>query len=138
MKKLMSLGLIAMSVMIFSGCEDPVSDDSGTAPEITAISAEKTEFTVQAGGLTSTENTTVTLTIKDAEKNLSKIRMINMGQVQDIPWQGGMAETEIDAQLMMQIPVVMELSLPVSYIAIDSKGNESDTSKITFTVSNEG
>ena len=62
--------------------------------------------------------------------------MINMGQVQDMAWPGGMASTEIDAQLMMQIPVGMVLSLPVSYIAIDSKGNMSDTAKITFTVKN--
>ncbi len=134
MKKLISQGLIAVSVMMYLGCDDPVSEDSGTAPQILNISAEKTEFTVNSEDISSTENTTIALKIKDAEKNLAKIRMINMGQVQDIPWTEGMSNTEVETLLWMEIPVGVEQTIPVSYIAIDSKGNESDTSKLTFTV----
>ncbi len=137
MKKRVLQGLMVGSVVMFLGCEDPVSDNPGTAPEILSIEANKTEFTVNSGDITSTENTTITLKIKDAEKNLSKIRMINMGQVQDLAWSGGMSSTEIEALLQMQIPVGTEQNITVSYIAIDSKGNESDTSKLTFTIADE-
>jgi len=139
----MSTGLIVISVTMLLSCTDPVSNDSGpgTAPEITAISAEKSNFAFQSNNSSEsiTENTIVTISVKDAENDVRSILVTGEG-IRD----GGelytgdgwrKAGSATDYQIPVMVFVGWEGTYTISFIAIDSKGNESDTAKITLTVS---
>ncbi len=143
MKMLMPLRLIIASVMMLISCaKDPVSSGPGTAPEITAIYAEKRNFTVQSSNSPEIifENTIVTITVKDEENDVIEILMTGDG-IRD----GGYCFLATDGEkygsnTVFQIPVPVYVNsavvLKICFVAIDSKGNKSNSAEITFTVSN--
>lgn len=143
MKMLMPLRLIIASVMMLISCaKDPVSSGPGTAPEITAISAEKRNFTVQSSNSPEIifENTIVTITVKDEENDVIEILMTGDG-IRDggelfsgNGWRKNGSNT--DFQIPVPVYVNSAVVLKICFVAIDSKGNKSNSAEITFTVSN--
>lgn len=147
MKMLMPLRLIIASVMMLISCaKDPVSSGPGTAPEITAISAEKRNFTVQSSNSPEIifENTIVTITVKDEENDVIQILMTGDG-IRDGGVSFGVSSSvngwrkngsNTDFQIPVPVYVNSAVVLKICFVAIDSKGNKSNSAEITFTVSN--